>query len=145
MNPLKDFRLISLLNQLEQAIDCDTEEILRKDWENFWENGSDTPFFSPERKKKQQFQVPSVSLNDTLAQDTEGLTLLLMREYAGCLSALAGNGQLLRPGPIMEWGFFPLFSARSFFICRRSISSFPTFVLWDWNGWKSKWEKACLH
>ena len=94
MDPLKDSRLISLLDRLEQAIDCDTEEILRKDWENFWEKGSDTPFFSPERKKKQQFPVPSVSLNDTLSQDTEGLTLLLIREYAGCLSALAGNGQL---------------------------------------------------
>lgn len=101
MDPLKDSRLISLLDRLEQAIDCDTEEILRKDWENFWEKGSDTPFFSPERKKKQQFPVPSVSLNDTLSQDTEGLTLLLIREYAGCLSALAGNGQLCVQAPIM--------------------------------------------
>ncbi|MFP4379928.1 MAG: hypothetical protein ACLFUS_05430 [Candidatus Sumerlaeia bacterium] len=87
-------QLQEYLDDLEQAIDPETEDAIRAEWKEFIDGEHIDRYFDPERKQASEFKLewPKVSVNETL----EDYDMMALQQYAGVADILRkGAGKAL--------------------------------------------------
>ncbi|MBD3385421.1 hypothetical protein GF407_10910, partial [candidate division KSB1 bacterium] len=127
------------LQDLEDRIDPDVEDQLKRDWIDFWQQKTEQPIFTPNRSQKHPPAIDwpdspvnevfkskkalRISVNDTFENDE----LMVLQQLKSCSDMLAaGSGQLMSVRSNYGTGILPSLFGADLFYMDKELNTLPT-------------------
>ncbi len=127
------------LQDLEDRIDPDVEDQLKRDWLDFWQQKTEQPLFTPHRNRRRSPAIEwpdspinkvfksknvfRISVNDTFENDE----LMVLQQLKSCSDMLAtGNGQLMSVRSNYGTGILPSLFGAELFYMDDELNTLPT-------------------